>query len=512
MIDGVRHKSALTHPKLVVDHYCQTAARVRKMYVVQGIASDNRTLRVDDPDIDTLACALLERMYYCKINGEFVAPPVTDRKHIFHCLAAFRGKLLHKFGCSPSRISPEEFSQMYTGRKRTIYTNAVADYYVYGVTRRDSISNAFVKCGKVNPTKAPRCIQPRKPVYNVAVGTFLKHIEHRLYRSVQSTFGSGTPIVLKGLNASEIATTIVQKWEGFANPVAVGLDAVKFDMHVSENMLAWEHSIYQALYSNDPELKRLLRWQRKNKGRGYCADGRLRYSVEGRRFSGDMNTALGNCLIMCAMIYSYAHDRNIAIDLANNGDDCVVFMDKADLKKFSVGLNEWFYAMGFRMTVEPPAYRLEEIEFCQMRPINLGNEYVMSRDYLIAREKDSICLFDITSEGAYRKWMGAVGECGLAIAGGLPVFQAMYSAYCRAGKPGNVLNSLQMQSGFLMLSRGMESKRRPVSETARFSFFLAYDVTPDEQLALEQYYDELDLTCFNSEWVDSLSDIYAAPL
>ena len=70
----------------------------------------------------------------------------------------------------------------------------------------------------------------------------------------------------------------------------------KFDMHVSPAALAWEHSIYTSIFPRDKFLKKLLRWQMNNRGAGYCGDGSLKYSVTGKRFSGDMNTGLGNCL------------------------------------------------------------------------------------------------------------------------------------------------------------------------------------------------------------------------
>lgn len=482
------------------------------MYVVHGVGPPVRNLKLNNPDIDTLACALLERMYYCKVDGVFVEPPLPNSGTVFKRLAQFRGRLIATFGYSPSRISPEQFAEMYTGRKRTIYENAVEEYTRYGVSRLDARSNPFVKCEKVKPSGAPRCIQPRKPVYNVALGTFIKHIEHTIYHSIQRVYRSDTPVVMKGLNVDDIASAIVDKWNCFSNPVAVGLDATKFDMHVSEPMLRWEHSIYEKLYNGNSDLKTLLKWQRSSKGSGYCADGSLKYSVKGRRFSGDMNTGLGNCIIMCGLIYAYAKERGIGIQLANNGDDCVVFLEQRELPAFSLGLDEWFIQMGFRMTVEKPVYNIEEIEFCQMHPINLGESWRMVRNFDTSREKDSICLFDISNNQAYRKWLGAVGECGLALTGGVPVMQSMYGAYGRAGVSSDILKSVQMQSGFLMLSKGMKAKLAVVSSEARFSFFVAFGITPDEQVALEEYYDTLNITENDVNIVEQLDEIISAPM
>jgi hypothetical protein len=50
--------------------------------------------------------------------------------------------------------------------------------------------------------------------------------------------------------------------------------------------------------------------------------------------------------------------------LANNGDDCVIIIEKRHLKKLD-DLPSWFLTMGFRMEVEKPVYEFEQIEFCQ---------------------------------------------------------------------------------------------------------------------------------------------------
>lgn len=444
-----------------------------------------RTLCVNDPNIDTLECALLERMYYCKVDGQFVEPPTPDRELFQERLSGFKSQLVQRVG-SATPVSPEEFSQMYKGRKRTIYTNAVESLYLTGVRRRHAYSNSFVKCEKVNPSKAPRCIQPRTPVYNVGVGRRLKPIEHRLYRAVDKIFGSKT--IMKGYDCRQQGSILKRKWDRFRKPVAVGLDATKFDMHVSATALRWEHSIYKYIYRGDKSLARYLSWQVNNVGKGYCADGKLSYSVDGRRFSGDMNTGSGNCIIMCGLVYAYASDRGVPIELANNGDDCQVFMEQGDLDRFMVGLDAWFLEMGFRMTIEEPAYEFERVEFCQMRPIWNGEFYTMVRNIPTAREKDSMTSQDLRSEGMLSKWMYAIGECGLALNSGVPIMQEMYVAYMRHGTKSKLSEHHSMLTGGRYLAQGLEAKQRVVTDEARLSVFLAWDITPDEQVAIEEVY------------------------
>lgn len=486
MVHGVRHRSNLAHTQLTMHLDSQAACRSRRMFVLNGVSGEGRTLKINDPDLNTLNTALLERVYYHNVDGEYKLVEDPNEGVVNSKLQEFRRSLVTWLGSS-SPVSPEQFAQMYDGRKRTIYDQAVVDFTTHGVRRRDAYSDSFVKCEKVPSNKAPRCIQPRRPVYNVAVGRYLKPVEHKIYKGIQKVFGSDTPVVVKGFNAVETADIIKRKFEKYTHTVCLGLDASRFDQHVSQQMLRWEHSIYNAMFESK-ELRKLLKWQIDNIGFGRCEDGWLEYKVKGKRFSGDMNTALGNCLIMCAMVYAYAKERGVDIELANNGDDCVVFMEADQLTKFSRGLDEWFEQLGFVMTKEAPVYELHEVEFCQCKPVYGSHGLVMCRSFEKAREKDSICLFDISKPAAMAKWIGAVGECGLALASGVPVFQEMYHSFVKHGAPSKLTKSVGWQCGMTMMAKGLHARYEPVGEDARYSFYVAFGITPDEQVALEEYY------------------------
>lgn len=445
---------------------------------------------INNADISTLECALLERMYYCEIKGEFVEPPPVSVGVYTARLSYFRKLLLERVGTA-TPVSLDEVVEMYKGRKRTIYQNALAKYEEHGLTRKDGYLNSFVKLEKVNPNKAPRCIQPRKPVYNLNLGRFIKPIEHRTYHAIDKIFGDG-PTVMKGYNVQRIGSIIRGKWRTFNQPVAVGLDATKFDMHVSIAALLWEHSVYNGIYRS-ALLQTLLEWQIDNRGYGFCKDGSLRYQVGGRRASGDMNTALGNCLIMCALVHAYAKDRGVDVKLVNNGDDCVVMMEASDLQRFSAGLNEWFLEMGFRMAVEPPVYNLCEIEFCQMHPLEMPDGgCLMVRNIPTALRKDSLCTIDIRQERPRKAWLTAVGTGGLALTGGVPIMQNFYRMYRRlgGGVVSNVSKEITRNSGMAMLSVGVSLDFVEPSDEVRAQVYLAWGITPDEQVALERYYDE----------------------
>jgi hypothetical protein len=261
----------------------------------------------------------------------------------------------------------------------------------------------------------------------------------------------------------------------------------------------------------DKELARLLKFQLHNVGVSYCHDGKIKYHTSGGRGSGDMNTSLGNSIIMCAIVWCWLQKCGVDARLANNGDDCVVIMERNNLETFSRGFTEFTKTLGFTMVVEPPVYEFEQIEFCQTHPVLASGEWRMVRNYSTAREKDSLCLFPLTEKGAIQSWLYAVGECGLALTSGVPIFQEMYTSYMRNGKPSNMANAVFMQSGSRMMSRGMDSKREPVDTEARVSFFKAFGVTPDEQVAMEQYYRDWSIEP-QVELVEGIEDIGWAPM
>jgi len=92
------------------------------------------------------------------------------------------------------------------------------------------------------------------------------------------------------------------------------------------------------------------------------------------------------------------------------------------------------------------------------------------------------------------KWMHAVGECGLALTSGVPIMQSFYRAYMRNGKRGNVANAVFMDTGMSRMRGERESRFKHVLPEARLSVFKAWGITPDEQVALEEYYDSWEFT------------------
>lgn len=473
----------------------------RMLYRYPSLAPDDNYFTFNNNLGNGLA-AVMERVFYHQVADHFELPFEPTALYVHHALRpAFTALRSMIHPTTPMSLSGYA-ERYYRGRRLTIYRRAVDSFSVQGLSRRDAYLSSFLKAAK-EPIKStaspPRLIQPRKPRYNVAVGRYIRPIEPILFRLIQRLFKSG-PVVMKGMNVDEVGEAMSQAWNRVSNPVAIGLDASRFDQHCSEHVLRWEHCIYRLFYpavchDGLPTLAELLSWQVDNKGFMHFADGKLRYRRIGCRCSGDMNTSCGNCLLMCAAVYSFMCWLGIPTSeysLCNNGDDCVLILSRKWLSLVRLTLPSWFDQLGFVMKVEPPVFDLERVGFCQMHPVRVGSSYRMVRD-LSAFGKDCVTFKDLRDPRVWDGILGAIGLCGLALTSGVPMYQAFYECMSRSSSS-IITDPILDDSGMQVWARGMSAHHMPVSEPTRYSFWLAFGVLPDTQVALENYYDSKTIT------------------
>lgn len=468
---------------LKIRSYGEPVLRKRTFHCINGLRRSD--VGVYNSNLTAVVSALSERYFNCEVEGAFL-PPLPVLPGAYDECGYFRNHLVKKlrgFGLS-ARTRPDVVAA-YHGRKRLVYEAAARNLDTHGLNDTAHVLATFVKFEKVDLSKAPRVIQPRTPEYTLELARYLKHLEKPAYKAIASLFGG--PTVIKGCNSATSATHLKGMWDSFSDPVAVGLDATKFDMHVSSTALRFEHSVYNGVYRRS-KLARLLSQQEINYGRAYAQDGNVRFTIEGTRSSGDINTALGNCIIMCALIHTRAKSAGVKLRLANNGDDCVVFMEREDLNKFTGGLVEWFEGKGFRMKVETPVDTFERLEFCQSHPVECDDGWRMVRNVETCLHKDAICLMPVGSEKDIKYWMGAVGECGRASSTGVPILEAYYRMFERAGLKPSTAYMTRYKYGTSADDR-MLYGRAKITPNARASFHKAFGILPEVQSLLESSLD-----------------------
>lgn len=471
----------------------------KKIYKFVGIGTSFE-YNIHNSDFKNLARGLLERLFYVKRDGEFTTPFACSRPAVLERLDSIRREIVKNVR-NATPMSRQQFVDGYQARRRITYQGAMESLEHTPVSSKDSMVKTFTKSEKVNFTlkhdPAPRIIQPRDARYNVCLGVYIKPIEHRLYRSVAKLFGSDT--IVKGLNANDVGALAWKKWTSFKHPIAIGMDASRFDQHVSRTMLEdFEHRIYVGCYPREQEkkeLKSLLKQQLINKGRVFIEDKRIEYSVEGCRMSGDMNTGLGNCLIASAMVYAFCQNVGLTKrELLNNGDDCVLFIERSELAKME-SLPGYMRDFGFDFIVEQPVEIFERIEFCQSRFVFVGNNYRQIRNPEVVACKDSVTAIPhMTTAKNLQGLLGSLGMGGLALNSGVPVLQSLYQCYTRSSCGRVLVGHPALETGTRILARGMDSAVVPITDQSRYSYWLATGTTPDEQVELEHYYDHFTIT------------------
>jgi hypothetical protein len=434
---------------------------------------------VHNPSLVNVARGLVERVF-CVVGktGELVRPPKPAPGVYIKKLGKIGRQLSSLVGYC-HHWTRDEFVSSYSGPRRASYERAAATLDSEPLTVLDSYLSTFVKAEKINstlkPDPPPRVIQPRGQRYNIEVGRYLKPLEPRLMKCIDKLWGSKTAI--KGYTVEKVGQIMAAKAARFREPVFVGLDASRFDQHCSREALEWEHSIYNEVFGC-PRLAEMLTWQLRNRGTAYTSDGKIKYSVEGCRMSGDMNTSMGNYLIMSALCYAFCKEVGLTAELANCGDDCVLFMEKEDLGKLSA-LPDWFVKMGYTMKVEAPVYHLEQVEFCQMHPVLTSRGWVMVRRPDTVVTKDCCVVRGGMTPSKLGDWLGAQRAGGLSLAGDVPVLSQFYK--CFPEKESDCLSDYAAPHKF-QASQQCGS----ITEESRYSFWLAFGITPDEQLALEE--------------------------
>nr|QXN75429.1 MAG: RNA-dependent RNA polymerase [Grapevine-associated RNA virus 9] len=442
--------------------------------------------------------ALMRRVLYryekdTDTYGERLVPStdlVTER------LGTFFSQLKSRLSANVVRAGLDEYPNFYSGGKKKVYLKAVESLVRWPYDRvRDAMVKGFVKVEPTQPGKDPRLIQTRGPRYHALLGSFVRPAEKQIYMAVDRIFGSRT--IVKGLNAGQVGELIREKWEDFTDPVAVGLDASRFDRSVTVPLLRLVHSVLLYIYGNDSELASYLEEQLSNRGVVPCMDGIIKYDVEGGIMSGDVDTSLKGCVIMTALVWSWAAHAGVRIQLVDNGDDCVAFMERSDLQRFTQGMAEWFADFHMDIVAEDPVYELEKVVFCQTQPV-LGSHgtYVMCRDPRTATVKDSMTIVNVDETRVFRRWATSVSACGLALAGDMPVFCEIYKAFGRIGNGEN--DNSCVSGGLKWLSHGM-SFRSGVTERTRYSFWRAFDIPPFVQRELESYYQQVQLGIHKSD-------------
>jgi hypothetical protein len=473
---------------------------------------------VHNNSLINLGRALHERVFKVKDDyGNLVDPPRPTVK--MPICGSFQSQWI-KF-LEPCRLSSyQDVVRSYKGRKASRYSSALESLENCPLMEEDSHLTAFLKAEKTNLSMkqdpAPRLIQFPKPRYSLELMRYLKHNEKKFMRAIDDVWGAKT--VMSSYNCQQLGVILEEKWNQFDKPVAVPLDFSRFDQHCSREALLYEFEFYKMAFVYDDYLSWLLDMQLHPKGIAVARDGAIRYECpQGGRGSGQINTSMGNKLIVCGLMYEYFQEIGLSASLANMGDDCVIFLDENDLSLLDSTLSSWWLARGYNAIVEEVCYELESIEFCQSNPVLVNGSYQMVRNPLKSITKDCCTLQSSETVAQIASTYMAVSTCGRIINSGVPIMYSLHNSLFRASSIYTKKIDLSdefiykvVEFGNYERMRGLTYIRRSIQSDTRLSFYKAFGITPETQVILESYYDSLDLDFAQGvEHVNSI-EFYAA--
>jgi hypothetical protein len=480
-------------------------------------------------DVASALHGLIERVYCVELKGEFQRPPLpcpelgrsveaaVERRNTFEQRSLpFQRAFENSFNrlYSGERVSPAtlpEFLGKYGGAQLKRYTQAAESFETEAFSKSDAQISMFTKDEhrewKYSDTlnkwvpKPPRAIQTRSPRYHVAIGTYLDPIEEKIYAILDDMFADGpSPLrtVAKGMNLDTRGETIKAKWDKFSDPVAIGLDAARYDQHQHVDLLREEHKVYRLMVDGEspdplvPPLEELLAQQLWNFGKYKSKTGTIKYKVIGCRMSGDKNTSLGNIINMLHLMYRYLRlHLHVRFELLNDGDDNVLIVERKDLQCIADTIQPWFLEQGITMKIEGIFNELEEIEFCQTHPVEINGKYKLVPNPHKRLYSDLMTTKKISTAKPYKRWLGAVAGCGAAASEGVPIAQAYYQWLATGARPYMPREGSYYYRFRDKLVEGMIPRCSKVTLGSRISYFWAYGITPHDQVMIEKSFDTM---------------------
>ncbi|QJT73736.1 RNA-dependent RNA polymerase [Botrytis cinerea umbra-like virus 1] len=395
------------------------------------------------------------------------------------------------------RWSLERVVNSYQGAMKRRYQEALESFNTAPeLSKYDCRLSAFLKIEKFNSQakiSKPRMINCRSSRFNLLLASYLKPLEHALYKRWLVGYGGVRPTrcVGKGLNGPQRAALISRKMQDVGDCVVFEVDGKAFEAHVTREQLLVEHSVYKAAYPGQSELHNLLQHQLKLKGK---TAGGIKFERDGCRASGDFNTGLGNTLVMGAVV-------DAAIDLASrdlgdfrattliDGDNALIFVERRVAGGLRAGFAGYVRAVSsHEMTVEKPTDILERVIFGQCQPVYNGEHYTMVREPYKTLSYSFSGYKHFNQPLFVGPMLKLISQAELTLARGIPVLEPYFSKALDKLSRYRDLQNPDFLEERLKYAVGdpINCVARGVCMEARRSFERAFGIGVEAQLELEK--------------------------
>jgi hypothetical protein len=199
--------------------------------------------------------------------------------------------------------------------------------------------------------------------------------------------------------------------------------------------------------------------------------------------SGDMDTGLGNSMIMYLMLKSYLAQHQIRGSIMVNGDDSLVVINATDVSK-AKNLSI-FTKFGFNMKFDI-AYNIHKADFCQSRLFysDYGPMMALTPERGIDRAGWTTMKYSFQNARAY---VNTIGKCNRAAHWACPVLYKLATMMIQAANTSQEVWLRPYWAEYKqMLSKWWRKEEPTISMAARLSYEEAWDIPVTEQIRREQ--------------------------
>jgi hypothetical protein len=229
-----------------------------------------------------------------------------------------------------------------------------------------------------------------------------------------------------------------------------------------------------------------------------------------------MNTALGNCLLMILMVSTFMVGRDY--DLLDDGDDCLLIIEVEDLPWVESNIADAFLSYGHEIKVENVASKMEEVQWCQSRPVMYSpGRYKFVRDVDKVVSASLIGGKYVDSDKSRRKLINTIGMGELILNLGIPVLQSYAMSLMRNADTPDIIVADEVDDGLyfrvhrelrrMNLKQLVRVDPQPINIDTRLSFAAAFNMDISKQLSLEKFFDSWSFPISGCEFLPPELDV-----
>lgn len=399
-------------------------------------------------------------------------------------------------------LLPKAKYKMYTTEYRKLMgrLRRKDGYLGTGLRPVDCVVNGFVKFQKEKIDAVPRFIAGRNPMAVLVEKCFIGEWEHKYYEE-HPFFPYRTCV--KEKTPLEKANLIVQYYNEVPDCVILGADFSRFESGVLQFDIQLFHYFIELLYGEEQITDDYRTFMYHQLHNTITSRVGVKATCEGRVMSGDASTSIKNVFIV-EMLFALALLElgvdPLGVRFINDGDDCLLFVPARISDHMIKQLPEFFAPMGKKLGFDCITPCLQDVVFCQSKLIRCAQPQPHNPEgWCLVRGPDKILADSTTSPNygdspnAIRRYVGNVG-LGLYITEhAAPISQAYGELLCRLT---NFSTSWKLDryafskqdSWYWRIkhSDSIKTKLPEVTQQARLDYYLAFGITPDNQIALEQ--------------------------